>query len=1023
MMMMSDDEPGTPPDTPPRSRRNSKKKKDRRRSPSPSSSSEEVVPKKMRKRVKELSAKDILKLVKHVSRGPSKNSWNYNNLNNVIPEFDPSSKIQNIESWLRKVNECAAIYGWDEQQTVHFSLQKLAGLAKRWFEALPTVVFTWEEWQVKLRKAFPSEENYGRLLEEMLSRTSRFDESLREYFYDKLGLLNRCEISGRKAVDCIIYGISDRSIRNGAQAQNSSEPEDLLCFLASQKVQPPLKSRINERTTQRPSSINPNTNFNSTNSNSNGTSVNSFSCYNCRARGHPFYKCPRPIIKCRKCNRIGHDFEACKLEPRASPNLKSNQAESTAEKNILKIDSNNDSNAKFFKTVVINDKSFKAFIDFGSECTLLRSTDAEQLNVVKSFDNVPVVKGFGQSSVVPLYKTNLFVRVDEIESDLEVLVIDDVHMQTSLIIGQNFTELPFITVLKDSSNLTFYKSPNLAFSEDSKGTLKLYITNTIEVSKTSTVPVHSNCSFTGDVFIEGYNSVETGKEFCLLQGAFSITNGKGAVVITNLTPYTISLKPNVLIARATPFSEQKVCHVNRIVKDLSTVNPLNKNEIKTGPGLDSEQLDRLYLLLQDYRDCFATNLSEIGCAIDVEMKIDLADDKPIFYRPYRLSYHEREQVRATIDELLQNDIIQESKSDYASPILMIKKKTGEQRLCVDFRALNNKTIKDCFPLPLIEDQLSNLSGNSFFTTLDLASGYYQIPMAQESQHLTGFVTPDGHYEFKRMPFGLANAPAVFQRMKDSVWRWSNTEDQAFSTLKDRLISRPVLALYDPTLETELHTDASALGIGVACPRANGQAERFNQTILNSLSAQNFASHERDWDKCLSKIQWGINNTVNASTQKTATEAMFGIKLRDVLSNKLNTENYSSNNLELQQVREQISNNIQKNQVKQKEKHDVDRIPATKYEIGDLVKISRNNFDNKKKSTKLLSKFVGPYKVTEVLGNDRYRITDVPGFIKKGKPYKTVIAADRIRPWIHIKALELHSSDQSSSDDAGKSESE
>ncbi|CAG9134000.1 unnamed protein product [Plutella xylostella] len=89
------------------------------------------------------------------------------------------------------------------------------------------------------------------------------------------------------------------------------------------------------------------------------------------------------------------------------------------------------------------------------------------------------------------------------------------------------------------------------------------------------------------------------------------------------------------------------------------------------------------------------------------------------------TYTEREKVRETIDELLRNDIIQESSSSYSSPILMVKKKTGEQRLCVDFRALNNKTCKDRFPLPIIDDQISNLSGNAYFTTLDLASGYYQ----------------------------------------------------------------------------------------------------------------------------------------------------------------------------------------------------------------------------------------------------------------------------------------------------------
>lgn len=90
-------------------------------------------------------------------------------------------------------------------------------------------------------------------------------------------------------------------------------------------------------------------------------------------------------------------------------------------------------------------------------------------------------------------------------------------------------------------------------------------------------------------------------------------------------------------------------------------------------------------------------------------------------------------------------------------------------------------------------------------------------------------------------------------------------------------------------------------------------------------------------------------------------------------------------------------------------------------MGDLVKISRNNFDNDGKSTKLLSKFVGPYRINEVLGNDRYRITDVPGFIKKGKPYSTVIAVDRIRPWIHVKALEVDNTDKSDSSDSETSD--
>lgn len=151
-----------------------------------------------------LSSDEVLQLISlfHKDKGNSQR-LNNNQLNNVVPEFDPSSKNQNIDLWINKVNECSSIYEWDEKQTIHFALQKLTGLAKKWFECLPSVVYGWSEWQEKLRKAFPGQQNYGRLLEEMLGRTTRNNESLREYFYDKLSLISRCEIVGKKG--CRLY--------------------------------------------------------------------------------------------------------------------------------------------------------------------------------------------------------------------------------------------------------------------------------------------------------------------------------------------------------------------------------------------------------------------------------------------------------------------------------------------------------------------------------------------------------------------------------------------------------------------------------------------------------------------------------------------------------------------------------------------------------------------------------------------------------------------------------------------------
>lgn len=283
---------GTPPTTPPRikrSRRRRRRRTNSSSSSSSSSSSEGNTTRRIHKTSRRLTTEKVLQLLATLKGDSSKNSTLSNSsLNNVVPEYDPANRAQTMESWLRKVNECGVIYSWDEKQIIHFSLQKLVGSAKRWFEVLPTVVYSWSEWQAKLRKAFPSEENYGRLLEEMLCRTSRNDESLREYFYDKLRLLNQCEIGGKKAVDCIVHGISDRAIKNGAQALNCSEPEDLLSFLCSQRPQPYVPNKLRDLSYRRTTNRNDDLNLNQR-----GDSV---VCFNCRLKGHPYYKCTKPIV-------------------------------------------------------------------------------------------------------------------------------------------------------------------------------------------------------------------------------------------------------------------------------------------------------------------------------------------------------------------------------------------------------------------------------------------------------------------------------------------------------------------------------------------------------------------------------------------------------------------------------------------------------------------------------------------------------------------------------------------------------
>lgn len=224
---------------------------------------------------------------------------------NVLPEFDPANRNQSINTWLSKVNETASIYNWSERQTIHYALPKLAGVSQKWYQGLPSLKFSWAEWQDKLKAAFPSREHYGLLLTEMLEKRAKYGDSLEEYFYEKILLLNRCRITGIDAIDCILLGIDDRAVRTSAEAAQFTEPDKLLVYLRNQKLNKP-------KFVFKSSSISEHKNSDNKVPKSGNSKV--VKCFNCGEEGHPHFKCKLPIKKCESCSRIGHVASECTVK-------------------------------------------------------------------------------------------------------------------------------------------------------------------------------------------------------------------------------------------------------------------------------------------------------------------------------------------------------------------------------------------------------------------------------------------------------------------------------------------------------------------------------------------------------------------------------------------------------------------------------------------------------------------------------------------------------------------------------------
>ncbi|GBM08831.1 Transposon Tf2-9 polyprotein [Araneus ventricosus] len=155
---------------------------------------------------------------------------------------------------------------------------------------------------------------------------------------------------------------------------------------------------------------------------------------------------------------------------------------------------------------------------------------------------------------------------------------------------------------------------------------------------------------------------------------------------------------------------------------------------------------------------------------NVSMRIILKDDVPVYQPARRLSFPENQAVNKQIDEWLDQGIVRQSSSEYASPIVLVKKKDGTARLCIDYRKLNRKLVKDRFPLPLIEDVLDKLQDAKVYSTLDLKNGFFHVEVNEDCKHFTSFVVPDGQFEFNKVPFGLSTSPSVFQRYVYSIFR-------------------------------------------------------------------------------------------------------------------------------------------------------------------------------------------------------------------------------------------------------------
>ena len=183
--------------------------------------------------------------------------------------------------------------------------------------------------------------------------------------------------------------------------------------------------------------------------------------------------------------------------------------------------------------------------------------------------------------------------------------------------------------------------------------------------------------------------------------------------------------------------------------------------------LPSVQRKELAEVITQYREVFPDVPSKTDL---IEHDVDVGDSAPIKQHPYRVSPMKKELLDKEVQYMLENDIIEESQSNWSSPCILVPKHDGGFRFCTDFRKVNDKTKSDSFPIPRIADCIDQIGNAKFVSTFDMLKGYWQVPLTQRAREISAFVTPSGLYQYKVMPFGMKNAPATFQRMVNKLVR-------------------------------------------------------------------------------------------------------------------------------------------------------------------------------------------------------------------------------------------------------------
>lgn len=431
----------------------------------------------------------------------------------------------------------------------------------------------------------------------------------------------------------------------------------------------------------------------------------------------------------------------------------------------------------------IGSKRIPMLVDTGASVTIVSTQFYKNLKLEKpQLTQVSIKLTSASGDIIPVSgECPIQISLENFQVTHKVLVAD---IQTPCILGLDFMTQNSCDLFVKKMKL---KVQGLDIPCFSKSCVEVVSCSKISLAEDIEIPPHcefiapakvDNPLFKDEVgVIEPIQSFVEKYELLIPQTLITV-DSEVAVRYMNLKDESVKLYKNTQIATVNCVDKVLEREVSDDSHTLNTLNPEFKPQFpdhlqciveKLPNEVTLEQKQKLQNLIIEYQNSFSTTSTDMGLTNLVEHKINTGNAPPIKQHPRRLPLAKMGEVEKEIEDMLDKGVIETSNSPWSSPIVLVKKKDGSIRFCIDYRKLNDVTIKDSYPIPRIDSTLDALAGAKWFSTIDLKSGYWQVKMAPDDKPKTAFSIPGGgHWQFLNMPFGLCNAGATFERLMEKV---------------------------------------------------------------------------------------------------------------------------------------------------------------------------------------------------------------------------------------------------------------